>query len=301
MALDPVVRRQIRSLKPSANTESKKGKEKKPASSLLRLTPAQQHQRELKRERFEQVQRLYEQGLSQQEIARITGIDKNTLRYFIQSQPWALLRSRRGRKAGASNLAQYLPYLHKRWKAGCQNGPQLWRELRAVGYPGSVSSVKPYVALLRQVPDDLLPPPFSRKEKPAPEEGFSVRHIVWLALSRPEKRTEEQTQELAQVCALSEPVATALMLAQEFVTMLREKQVEVLPSWLERAQTSPVRQLRQFAQGIERDRAAVEAALSRPESNGQTEGQVTRLKLIKRSMYGRAKFDLLRLRVIHAA
>jgi transposase len=56
-----------------------------------------------------------------------------------------------------------------------------------------------------------------------------------------------------------------------------------------------------YEQGIERDRAAVEAALSRPESNGQTEGQVTRLKLIKRAMYGRAHFDLLRLRVIHAA
>jgi transposase len=83
--------------------------------------------------------------------------------------------------------------------------------------------------------------------------------------------------------------------------MLREKQVEALPSWLQSAQASPVRELRQFAQGIERDRTAVEAALSRPESNGQTEGHVTRLKLIKRQMYGRAKLDLLRLRVIHAA
>lgn len=83
--------------------------------------------------------------------------------------------------------------------------------------------------------------------------------------------------------------------------MLREKRVEALPAWLESAQTSSIRELRQFAQGIERDRAAVEAALSRPESNGQTEGHVTRLKLIKRQMYGRAKFDLLRVRVIHAA
>lgn len=62
-----------------------------------------------------------------------------------------------------------------------------------------------------------------------------------------------------------------------------------------------VRELRQFAQGIERDRAVVEAALSRPERNGQVEGHITRLKLIKREMYGRAKFDLLRLRVLHAA
>jgi transposase len=125
--------------------------------------------------------------------------------------------------------------------------------------------------------------------------------MIWLSLSRPENLTREQTQELAQVCPLSTQVATALQLSQAFVKMLREKQVEALPAWLESAQTSSVRELRQFAQGLQRDRAAVEAALSRSESNGQTEGHVTRLKLIKRQMYGRAKFDLLRLRVIHAA
>jgi transposase len=118
---------------------------------------------------------------------------------------------------------------------------------------------------------------------------------------RPEKRTHEQTQELAQVCALSPQISSALTLAQAFTTLLPEKQVEALPAWLESAHTSSVKELRQFAQGIERDRAAVEAGLSRLESNGQTEGHMTRLKLIKREMYGRARFDLLRLRVIHAA
>jgi transposase len=89
--------------------------------------------------------------------------------------------------------------------------------------------------------------------------------------------------------------------AQAFVKLLREKHAEALATWLEHVQASSVRELRQFAHGIERDRAAVEGALSREESNGQTEGHVTRLKLIKRAMYGRAHFDLLRLRVIHAA
>jgi transposase len=142
---------------------------------------------------------------------------------------------------------------------------------------------------------------FTRAEQSGPEEAVSVRRILWLALARPEKLTREQTQELAQLCALSAQVSTALTLAQTFVKMMREKRVEALPAWMEDAKASQVRELRQFAQGIERDRAAVEAALSRPESNGQTEGHVTRLKLIKREMYGRAKFDLLRLRVIHAA
>lgn len=113
--------------------------------------------------------------------------------------------------------------------------------------------------------------------------------------------TGEQTQELEQVRALSSHLTTAFTLAQAFVKLLREKRVEALPAWLESVHTSSVRELRQFAQGIERDRAAVEAGISRPERNGQTEGHVTRLKLIKREMYERAHFDLLRLRVIHAA
>jgi transposase len=88
-------------------------------------------------------------------------------------------------------------------------------------------------------------------------------------------------------------VATALTLAQAFVN--------ALPTWLAEAQASSIREIRQFAQGIERDRAAVEGALSREESNGQVEGQITKLKLIKRSMYGRSSFALLRKRVLHAA
>ena len=130
------------------------------------------------------------------------------------------------------------------------------------------------MAFLRQVPEDLLPATFTRSKKSGPVGAFSVHRLIWLALSRPETLTKKQTRELAQAFALSTQVATALTLAQAFVKMLRDKQVEALPGWLESAQASPIWELRQFAQGIERDRAAVEAALSRPESNGQTEGKV---------------------------
>lgn len=89
-------------------------------------------------------------------------------------------------------------------------------------------------------------------EKQALEEAFSVRHSIRLALARPEKLPREHTQELAQVCSLSAPVATALTLAQRFVTMRREKQVEALPSWLASAQTSSVRELRKALCGTAR-------------------------------------------------
>jgi transposase len=88
-------------------------------------------------------------------------------------------------------------------------------------------------------------------------------------------------------------------LVKEFQAMLRNRQVEKLDDWLRQATTSGVRELRRFALGLVQDEAAVRAALSQKWSNGQVEGQVTKLKLLKRQMYGRAKFDLLRARVLH--
>src|SRR5450755_882947 len=102
------------------------------------------------------------------------------------NRPWATVQGRDGRKPGAASLDAYLPYLHKRWKAGCQYGMQLWREIRAQGYAGSASSVRPYLALLRQAPQALLPMKVSRKKAStakAEESTFSVRRLIWLVLS----------------------------------------------------------------------------------------------------------------------
>ncbi len=90
----------------------------------------------------------------------------------------------------------------------------------------------------------------------------------------------------------------AYMLVQQFATMVRQHAIERLDPWLAACAQSGVSPLRNFALGIRKDYAAVRAALLVPWSNGQTEGQVNRLKFIKRQMYGRAHFDLLRLRVL---
>lgn len=82
-----------------------------------------------------------------------------------------------------------------------------------------------------------------------------------------------------------------------FQAMIRKKTLADLEPWLERARSSLVAS---FAKGVLKDRSAVSAAISLPWSNGQTEGQITRLKLVKRQMYGRGKLDLLQARVIGA-
>ena len=88
---------------------------------------------------------------------------------------------------------------------------------------------------------------------------------------------------------------------QAFIALLHQKTDQGLTGWLEEAQQSSVAELISFANGLVRDEAAVRAGLSLSWSQGQVEGAVNRLKLIKRSMYGRAKFDLLRIRVLYAA
>ena len=88
-------------------------------------------------------------------------------------------------------------------------------------------------------------------------------------------------------------------LAQSFGQMIRERQADKLDAWLAEAEASGLPDLRNFATSLHRDYAAVQAGLSLPGSQGQVEGQVNRLKVIKRSMYGRGNFDLLRRRVLH--
>ena len=89
-------------------------------------------------------------------------------------------------------------------------------------------------------------------------------------------------------------------LAQRFQRMVRVRQPEELSGWVQASRASQVSELGNFAEYVERDVKAVRAGLSEPWSNGQTEGQITKLKLLKRQMYGRASFELLRRRVLNA-
>ena len=122
---------------------------------------------------------------------------------------------------------------------------------------------------------------------------------MWLLTRKPDTLDDEEQSYRERLCELCPDVARAYPLVQGFQTMPRERRVEQLDGWLAQASACGVRELRRFALGLGQDYAAVRAALDYPWSQGQVEGQVNRLKQIKRQMYGRAKFDLLRLRVLH--
>jgi transposase len=129
---------------------------------------------------------------------------------------------------------------------------------------------------------------------------LTARELSYLLIRRDEKLKDEEREQLDQVKQHDSIITQIATLADDFTEMVRERLPEQLESWLERVQASTYSSLKSLATGIEQDILAVRAALELRYSNGQTEGQVTRLKLLKRQMYGRANLDLLRQRVLYA-
>ena len=173
----------------------------------------------------------------------------------------------------------------------------LWREIRAQGFAHSVSTVRRFVAELRREG----PPAGRPRTALTTAHGPPPRLVAALVLRRPERRTDEQRAYLKLLAAEDPAIAAAVELAEDFLVMLRRREGERLEAWLDTVEASDIDDVKRFAAKLRTDHAAVQAGLTLRHSNGQTEGHVTKLKLVKRQAYGRAKVDLLRKRVLWAA
>jgi transposase len=194
-------------------------------------------------------------------------------------------------------LAPYEPYLQARWAEGCRNGKQLHREIVAHGFRGSRALVADFVAQLRRATrTGHEPTPISRGHT-----LLTPHTAAFLLLRRPERCSETEQAAMIQLRACHPEIATAIAFTVRFAVIVRERRGERLSEWLTDAEASGIRELRQFALKVRQDEAAVCAGCTLRWSNGQTEGHVNRLKVVKRAMYGRAKFDLLRQRMLEAA
>jgi transposase len=249
-----------------------------------------------RRANYDQVRSLQAAGMAVAEIARTVGIARMTVyRYLHEGPPQRKRHSVHGQQRV---LAPYEPYLLRRWEAGCHTATVLWREIREQGFAHSLTTVQRFVAQLRREG----PPPAGRPRTMLTHPyGPSPRQVASLILRRPERRTDEQRAYLKLLGAEAPTIATTVDVAADFLVMVRRREGERLPVWLEAAEASGIGELERFARTLREDLAAVQAGLTLRHSNGQTEGQVNRLKLIKRQGYGRAKFDLLRKRVLRAA
>ncbi len=267
---------------------------------LTRGEREQQARRARRQARSEEVRALHAQGASSRAIAHQVGLGRHTVQRILRAEggPERASPARR-----ATLLTPYESYLRARWTAGCHNTATLWQEIQAQGFPGGASHVRHHLAAWRTGPrrgaghrtDSApgLPPPATRT--------YSARQTVWLLLrSVADLSAEDQTYltQLAHTCPL---ITLAQALVQEFRTVLREQDVAGLYAWLRGMTMCPIPEFCAVATSLWQDRRALEAAVSLIWSNGPVEGHVNKVKVLKRSMYGRAKLDLLRQRLLHVA
>jgi transposase len=147
-----------------------------------------------------------------------------------------------------------------------------------------------------QRPSHTLPRVVDTQQQP-----LTTRRATRMVLKRSEHRSEADAQLIAHLQTQHPDVAVAIDLAQDFCTLLRVRQADRFDAWLARAMASGVAALRRFATGLQADYDAVKASMLLPWSNGPVEGQINRLKMLKRQMFGRAKLDLLSRRFLLAA
>ncbi len=190
-------------------------------------------------------------------------------------------------------LAPYVSYLQDRWQAGCTNVAQLHREITALGFAGSRS-------LLSQAVQAWRGPRLSTEERRKLRRMTKPRSLRWLCLCPPEQLKPEEQVLLARLLAGYADLRLGYQLLQSVREVIASREQARLVCWLEEAKASKLPTFVSLANGLEVDRAAVDAALSLPWSTGPVEGQINRVKLLKRQGYGRAKLDLLRLRVLAA-
>jgi transposase len=249
-----------------------------------------------RRVKYDQARALHDTGASVAQIARTVGASRMTVyKYLREGPPQRKRHSIHGRQRV---LEPYEPYLLKRWEEGCRMATVLWREIRAQGFAHSLTNVQRFVNQLRRDGPPLDNRPRTVLTQP---QGPPPRRVAAIVLRRPERRTNEQCDYLKQLGTEDPAIATAVDLAEDFLVMLRRREGERFSAWLDAAEASDIDELKRFAGKLRVDHDAVQAGLTLRYSNGQTEGQVNKLKLVKRQGYGRAKVDLLRKRVLRTA
>jgi transposase len=239
------------------------------------------------RDRHAAVHGLLAAGRSQREAAAVLGLSRNTVNRFAAAATADELLVKATTRPG--KLDRYKPYLRQRWNEGITSAVALHAELQVKGWTGSVQAVERYVRPFRAM--TAAPPP-------GPVIPATRQITRWL-LSRPDTLDAGEQAQMADVqdrcphlCALAGHV-------RSFAEMMtRRRGQQDLEAWLAAVEADDQPELRSFANGIRRDQSAVTNGLTLPYSSAAVEGNVTRIKMLKRQMYGRASFALLRKRVI---
>jgi len=278
-------------------------------SGTLLLPPAERQKRVVllagvrharRKAQHEQVWALARQGWPRERIGPQLGISRSTVYRCLRSEAFPERRTRRD--AGHSRLDPWRSVVLEHWKDGRHTGRTLFGDLQRLGYHGSYATLTRYLRRFRTLPRDAAPArsrPVPVTVAPCPE--LTPRRAAWTVLRREERRSAQDSDALVALRRYDPELDEAVTLAEAFIGLVRNRAPDRLDPWLKQALRSTLQPLRRFAKHLSADYEAVRAAVTLGWSNGPVEGQINRLKMLKRTMYGRAGLDLLGRRFLLAA
>ena len=259
-----------------------------PAPTLRRPERLKQQTRNKRHQRWTEVMALHNKGCGFREISRITGLSRVTVSRWVQSGAFPEI-STRPPKRGL--LDPWRKWMEEQRESGNYNASQIWREMVMKGFTGSETIVRDAVARWRK---GWLPPVAATTRLPS-----ASRVSRWLMPWRIIRGEENYASRFIGLMCEKEPqLKIAQQLALDFYRILKTKNKQQISRWFSNVSKSGPVELQRVAAGMEADAAAIYEAITSRWSNGVVEGHVNRLKMLKRQMYGRAGFELLRRRVM---
>ncbi len=266
-----------------------------PMTRVVREHAAAEARRQV---RYDRVAALAKVGYSPREIARRAGVSRGTVRTYFRAGQY---RPCAPRCHQPQTCTPFASYLRDRWAVGEHNSAMFLAEIRRWAImerrrrfaswsgPGAWDRIVLAVATMEISLLGFLH---------HPDTAFRPTKPVGLCYGIG-RNWMRRSASIVKCSVASTTIATAQMLAQEFGWIVRTRATSALAPWLAGVTQSRILELVSFVHGVHRDAAASIAALRSTYGPGQTEDQVNRVKMLKRQMYGRAKFDLLRLRVLY--
>ena len=249
------------------------------------------------RERFEAVQARLKAGASRSEMGRELNLDRHTIRRFADATTLEELLVKCENRV--TKLDGYFEQVNELWNSGLTNATVIAERIRPLGFTGNVQTVRRYLRDFR-VPGTSPSRPDPLRRRPAPSGPVvpKPRKISRWILTRPDHLDDNDTTAIKDLLTRCEHLRRLDEHVRSFAAIMTGRRGAEIEEWIQRVEADDLPMLHSFAIGLRRDLAAVINGLTLEHSSGAVEGAVTRAKALKRQCYGRANFDLLRLRIL---
>jgi transposase len=252
------------------------------------------------RARYTEVHESLARGLSRSAVSRELNLDIQTVRRFANATCAEELLGKAEHRP--TKLDPFIDLVNQRWNEGVTTAETITAELRALGFKGDAQTVRRYLRPFRLPGASRShPDPHRRKPAPAAPAVPKPRTISKALLTHPDHLTEDDALIVKNATAGCAHLQRLQQHIRSFAKMMAQRRGTELPAWLEAIEADDLPELHSLAAGMRRDLPAIINGLTLEHSSGAVEGNVTRIKRLKRDGYGRANFDLLRAQILIAA